>query len=262
MPLNWMDLTRVSFNALLLMERVQLSWFPGWLPEKALGLALRANPAVAWFMSHKCPEIKDWVERVAVQGKDPALCTADEIRRAEVEVLAAMEDLVVYALDPDAYDAQPFLGWDSKELLDMLDFKGKTVVDVGSGTGRLALTVAPLAQAVLAVEPVANLRSFIKNKAHSLGLDNVFTVDGLITDIPFPPQFADVVLVGHVFGDALEEELLELERVTRPGGMIFLCPGNNDQDNDIHRFLLAHGFSWSRFEEPGDGMKRKYWKDV
>jgi hypothetical protein len=44
MPVNWMDVTSLSFNNLLLLERVQLSWFPGWLPEPELAIALRANP--------------------------------------------------------------------------------------------------------------------------------------------------------------------------------------------------------------------------
>jgi hypothetical protein len=25
---------------------------------------------------------------------------------------------------------------------------------------------------------------------------------------------------------------------------------------------VDQGFAWSRFEEPGDGIKRKYWKTV
>jgi hypothetical protein len=51
-----------------------------------------------------------------------------------------------------------------------------------------------------------------------------------------------------------------MARVTKPGGMVILCPGNNDRDNEAHDFLTSRGFAWSRFEEPGDGMKRKYWK--
>ena len=49
-------------------------------------------------------------------------------------------------------------------------------------------------------------------------------------------------------------------RVTKKNGMIILCPGNNDEDNDIHKYLISKGFSWSVFEEPTDGNKRKYWK--
>lgn len=173
-----------------------------------------------------------------------------------------MTGLIVYAVNPSVYDAQPFLNWDSNELLSLADFTGKTVIDVGAGTGRLTLLVAEKADVVFAVEPVTNLRNYLEQKAKSRSLKNVYAVDGLITDIPFPPHFADVTMGGHVFGDDLEDEYQELCRVTKSGGMIILCPGNNDLDNDRHEFLGSHGFEWSRFEEPRDGMKRKYWKVV
>jgi hypothetical protein len=67
-------------------------------------------------------------------------------------------------------------------------------------------------------------------------------------------------LGGHVFGDAPAAEYREPARVTRPGGMSIPCPGNTDQDNDTHRFLDAQGSQWALFAEPGDGMKRTYWK--
>lgn len=259
MPLNWMDVSSLSFNTLLLLERVQISWFPGWLPERELAIALRANPAVAWYLRHKCPEVAGWLDRV-LDAQPANQAEVNEVRPAELAVLRAIEDLVVYAVDPAVYDAQAFGGWDSRELASLDDFSGKIVVDVGAGTGRLTMVAAEKAHAVFAVEPVANLRYYLKGKARSSGLANVFPVDGLITDIPFPNDFADVAMGGHVFGGTPEAEYREMARVVRPGGMIILCPGNNDRDNDCHASLLAQGFRWSRFEEPGDGWKRKYWK--
>ena len=134
------------------------------------------------------------------------------------------------------------------------------VIDVGAGTGRLAFVAADVAQAVYAVEPVANLRYFMQEKAAQLKKHNVYTLDGLITKLPFHDGFADITMSGHVFGDDREAELAELMRVTRPAGMIILCPGNGDFDNPRHQYLVDNGFAWSRFEEPGDGIKRKYWK--
>lgn len=87
-------------------------------------------------------------------------------------------------------------------------------------------------------------------------------MDGLITDLPFPDDFIDIVMGGHVFGDHPEDEYAEMVRVAKPGGMVILCPGNNDKDQGWHKFLVDQGFEWSRFEEPGDGIKRKYWKVV
>ena len=67
---------------------------------------------------------------------------------------------------------------------------------------------------------------------------------------------------GHVFGDNPVSELVELERVTTSGGIVILCPGNSDVDNQAHSLLIDHNYSWSRFEEPQDGWKRKYWKTI
>ncbi len=128
-------------------------------------------------------------------------------------------------------------------------------------TGRQTFIAAGAgAHAVFAVEPVENLRIFIREKARAEGRTNVHPVSGLVTDLPFPDAFLDVVMGGHVFGDDPDEELAELTRVAKPDGMVILCPGNNDVDDERHEFLTAHGFAFGRFEEPGDGMKRKYWR--
>ena len=258
MPLDWLDMTDVPFTALVLLERVQMSWFPGWLPEPELAIALHANPVVAWTLRHKCPEIGDWLDGVMAQTR-PA---APKVRAAEEMVLRSLTDLIVYALDPAVYDAQPFLGWDSRELTELTPFADKRVLDIGSGTGRLALLAAGEGATVYCVEPVANLRHYIRQKARARDLASVYVVDGLLTAIPFENAFADVTMGGHVFGDDPPVEIAELERVTRPGGMVILCPGNNDCDNECHRALLAAGYAWSRFEEPRDGWKRKYWRTM
>jgi SAM-dependent methyltransferase len=259
---NWIDTSDLSFNCLLLLERVQLSWFPGWLPEDELALALAANPTVAWFMRHKCPPNAAWLDGLP----EPPPGAADDpqaVYAAEQKVLQSINDLLVYALDPALYDAQPFLGWDSDELRSLVDFRGQIVLDIGSGTGRLAFVAAEAgAKAVYAVEPVGNLRLYLKEKAARLGLDNVYPVDGLLTTIPFHDGFAGVTMGGHVYGDFPEAEIAELERVTRPGGMVILCPGTNDQEDPNHQILVDHGYQWGRFLEPEDGWKRKYWKKL
>ena len=261
MSLNWIDVQHLSFNNLLLLEREQLSWFPGWLNEGELGLALLANPVVGWYMRHKCPEIEKWVEGVMQRARANTPVSAERARQAELHVLGQINDLLVYAVDPSIYDAQPFLAWDSEELRGLADWQGKLVVDIGAGTGRLAFVAAEAgAWVVFAVEPVANLRAYIRKKAVEKGLRNVFPVDGLITRLPFPDDFVDITMGGHVFGDMPQAEYDEMMRVTKPGGRIILCPATNASEGAAHDFLLAQGFEWAWFEEPGDGPKRKYWK--
>jgi SAM-dependent methyltransferase len=261
MPLNWTDMSCFSFNSLLLLDRCQLDWLPNWrLPEADLGTALLANPAVTWYLTHKAPEISPWLEGVLTQGDSGA--NAEAVRAAEVRVMTAMQDIIIYVTDPAIYAAQPFLDWEPSELTGLLDFHGKMVVDVGSGTGRQAFAVASAVAWVYAVEPVANLRDYLRAEADRRGLRSFYVVDGLITRLPFPDSTADVTMGGHVFGDEPEAEISEMERVTRRGGWVILCPGNNDVDDERHAFLIKRGYSWSRFEEPRDGMKRKYWKRI
>lgn len=259
---QWMDVSDLSFNNLLLLEQVQLSWLPGWLPEREFQIALKAKPVVEWYIRRKCPQLNEWLDRLMASSAKDKPYSDSEIRESELKILSSMMDFMVYALDPSVYDAQPFLNWDSTELLALADFSGKTVIDVGTGTGRLALTVADAARFVFAIEPVASLRTYLKEKTRAQQIGNVYVSDGLITDIPFPNQFADITMGGHVFGTDLNEEYNEMMRVTKWGGMIILCPGNNDMDNEAHQFLVSHGFEWSRFNEPQDGVKRKYWKTV
>jgi SAM-dependent methyltransferase len=261
MTLQWIDIQPLSFNTLLLLEREQLSWFPGWLNEGELGLALLANPVVAWYLRHKCPEIEKWLEGVMKQARNQTPVSAERARQAELHVLGQINDLLVYAVDPSIYDAQPFLAWDSQELRSLADWQEKLVVDIGSGTGRLAFVAAEAgARAVFAVEPVANLRSYIRQKAADQGLTNVFPVDGLITRLPFPDDFIDITMGGHVFGGTPQAEYDEMMRITKPGGQVILCPGTSKTEGPAHDFLMAQGFEWAWFEEPGDGQKRKYWK--
>lgn len=254
MALNWIDVTQLSFNSLLLLERVQLSWFPGWLPEEDLAIALQANPAVEWFMRHKCPDLNAWLDKVVRISPEKAVCP-EEARQAELAVLGTIEDLLVYAIDPSIYDALKFNQWDSSELTSLVDFTGKTVIDVGAGPGRLTLVAAEKAAAVFAVEPVANLRRYLKEKAHKNGLQNVYCVDGIITDIPFPEGFADVTMNGHVFGDLPEEELNEMMRVTKPGGMVIMMGTGKEN----RQFLLSKGFQLATYEEPEVGTMGKFW---
>jgi SAM-dependent methyltransferase len=262
MSLDWIDVNNLSFNTLLLLERVQLSWFPGWLPENEMAIALQANPTVEWYLRHKCPEIIPWIDQILTSLKSVPAADPEHIRRAETKVLECINDLVVYAVDPSIYDAQPFLGWDSNELRKLTDFSGKLVIDIGSGTGRLAFVAAEKAYAVYAIEPVSNLRRYIKQKAKAQNINNVFPVDGLITDLPFPDGFADITMGGHVFGDNPPAEYAEMRRVTKSGGMIILCPGSSHSETSSHDFLLSKGFHWSQFEEPMTAMVRKYWIQV
>ncbi|OAA31591.1 hypothetical protein AT15_05820 [Kosmotoga arenicorallina S304] len=259
MGLGWLDVKELNFNWLLMLEREHVLWISNDCKiEDALGTALAANPAMKWYFCNLVPERREFFENIT-EGKNPS---QKEARKAEIAVMEAINDWIVYIFKPERYDELEFLKWDDSELTSIVDFSGKRVLDIGAGTGRLTFVATRKARVVYALEPVTNLRRYLKEKALKLGVNNLYVCDSVLTDIPFENAFFDVTMGGHVFGDEPEKEYSEMLRVTKPGGQVVLFPGNNNKDNEIHEFLVSQNFSWKIFEEPGDGFKRAYWKRI
>ncbi|MCL2045807.1 MAG: class I SAM-dependent methyltransferase [Oscillospiraceae bacterium] len=268
---NWKeDIFKQPIETMFLLEEHQLKYLASGELREDLAIILKAHPSIEWYMRNKAPATNAWLDELMTKHQNVPIPSMDELREIEKAVIGSMEDWIIYATTPDDYHKQPFNRWEESELTELTDYSGKIVVDIGSGTGKQAFAVAPLCKTVFCVEPVHNLRKYLKEKARRENLaDKIFIVDGLLEDIPFPDGFADVVMGGHVFGDDPESEIAEMTRVAKTGGMIILCPGsadNADSESESHRVLLANGFEWSRFLEPGDvigsGWKRKYWKTV
>jgi SAM-dependent methyltransferase len=72
-----------------------------------------------------------------------------------------------------------------------------TVLDVGSGTGRFALALAPLARGVIAVEPNETMLGFLQRDATERGVTNIEYVNMAWEATPNDLK-ADLVLCCHV----------------------------------------------------------------
>ena len=259
MGLKWIDVTDISINWLLMLQKKHIDEIPIFCDFKeALGIVLNAHPYILWYFSNLSPKNKIFFEKLVIENNSKK--SAKEIRSAEIKVLESINDWLVYIYKPEIYENLSIGKWNDSELYAICDFTGKKVLDIGSGTGRLAFSAAKKARCVYAVEPVENLRRFLKNKACNMKLNEFYVIDGVLEEIPLEDDFTDVLLAGHVFGDCFEKEYNEMQRVTRKNGMMILFPGNNDINNPTHDFLIKKGFEWKRFEEPGDGKKRAYWK--
>ena len=248
---------------LFLLEPFQIEYFPGWVPEREFASVLRAYPAIDRFLRTSAPAIAAFLD--ATKARYPASADRSDLAQSEDTVIWTIADLVVYTKCPEAYDRLEFHNWDFAEVTNITPLEGRVVVDVGSGTGRVALEAAASASAVVAVEPVARLRQFIRDKAAQAERRNVRVVAGFGHDIPLPDDSADVVITSHALGWRLEDELAEFERVAAPAGYIIHCPGTAEiaAEEQQHRCLIkpAWNYRFARFRE-ADGWKRKYWKQL
>lgn len=242
MALNWVNVNEYDFNCLLLMEGFQLDYLcrDGASIHPDLGIALRKHPAVKWYIAHLLPEHAARLERLSAQAPD---VSPEALRQSECAVLSWMEDFVTYTTPEFMADKCPFIyGWHKERLFEVVDLDSKRVLDVGSGNGRLTFAAAERASEVYAVEPVATLRQFMRQKCLAENIRNVRVTDGLLTSLPYPDCTFDVVLSGHVAGDDYDAELTELERVCKPGGVILDIPGDQHHSVPFKPELLAHGY--------------------
>jgi ubiquinone/menaquinone biosynthesis C-methylase UbiE len=73
--------------------------------------------------------------------------------------------------------------------------RGKRVLDVGTGDGRLALGAAPYAHEVHGVDPDAGALRSARAKAREHGLENVHFRIGAAQELPYPDPAFDVVIL-------------------------------------------------------------------
>ena len=104
---------------------------------------------------------------------------------------------------------------------------GRTVVDVGAGTGKLTRLLVATGARVIAVEPVAEMRA---------KLAGIEALDGTAEQIPLPDATADVITVAQAFHWFDHDRALpELHRVLRPGGCLALFWNVRDLDDPLQR---------------------------
>ena len=262
--LGWMNPEDYSFDCMLRMERFQIRYIlgnPDEAGKKALAMALKANPKVAGLFMSKCPEMAETVKTLTAQAS--AELTPEEIRTAEVQVIGDYEDFVIYTtpnLMPEKCDF--IYGWHKERLFELCGLEGKTVLDVGSGTGRLAFAAAEKAAFVVASEPVDSLREYMRDEIARKGITNMRVCDGMCDSLPFPDNSFDVVMSGHVVGDRFRDEVNELTRITKPGGWLLDVPGDQQRETDRNEALIADGWEEMAYEGTFGRTTYRYRKQV
>jgi SAM-dependent methyltransferase len=118
------------------------------------------------------------------------------------------------------------------DLVDVLAarfaLEGKTVVDVGSGTGISTFKLARYAALVIGIEIEEAMVAIAREKASARGVENVGFQLGDAEHIPFGNDSLDAAFAMYLAGGDVRTVALEMERVVRPGGLVLradVAPG-------------------------------------
>ncbi|MCL7414726.1 MAG: methyltransferase domain-containing protein [ANME-2 cluster archaeon] len=114
---------------------------------------------------------------------------------------------------------------DLDTVVGLLDLKGdENVLDVATGTGYLAMALAPHVKWVIGIDITPRMLELAILAAREGGLDNIENLVGDVEHLPFcEPEF-DVVSARFSFHHfpAPLESLSEMARVLRPGGRLVI----------------------------------------
>ncbi|MCX9193156.1 hypothetical protein C3Y87_17425 [Carbonactinospora thermoautotrophica] len=179
-------------------------------------------------------------EQLRRQRLEPGSCA--DVFAAQLAVVSVYFWEIVYHKYPDVYEwfstAQdvPF-----DELFPVDVVRGRRVVDLGTGTGRVITHLAPHAARVWGVDPSRPMLDVARQKF--AGQPHVELLEGAFDGVPLPSGSTDVVV--SCFAYQVSEErgghrgLAEIRRLLRPGGVALLAV-MNDRTGE---FLRAQGLT-------------------
>ena len=108
---------------------------------------------------------------------------------------------------------------------------GRTVLDLGAGTGKLTRALVGTGARVIAVEPGDAMRATLEQV-----VPEAESLRGSAEQIPLADESVDAITAGQSFHWFRHDEALpELHRVLRPGGGVALIWNSRDRDRPLYR---------------------------
>ncbi len=151
------------------------------------------------------------------------------------------------------------------ELLPILDYikDGDKILDAGCGNGRILKLFSGKLIDYTGIDPSKKLIEFAKKLNPNQG---VFLTNQ-VEKLPFPDNHFDHILMiavlHHIPSRSLRQHaLLELKRVLKPGGMLFITNWNRWKLKFIFyiiKGLFVQGFDWGDFYLPWNNKTERYY---
>lgn len=112
-------------------------------------------------------------------------------------------------------------------LTDIIGYDPKQILDVGTGTGMIAINLAELGHGVTGIDLGEKMIDIGRKKALEKGLDITF-IPGDAENPPFPDDTYDCVICRHLLWTLPHPDVAirEWSRVCRPGGLIIAIDGH------------------------------------
>lgn len=189
----------------------------------------------------------------------------------------------IYRNNPQMYDLlisrEDYEGNLLNALQSIQNFNGKDIADIGAGTGRLSMLLAPFVRSALLTDDAQPMLDFAAQKLHAIGFHAFRTHVSDLSDIPADDASLDTVLAGWAlcgkalrgepWPDAVRGALGEMQRVLRPGGTIIIIESlgtgqeqpspPNPRFSEYFRLLENEGFekTWIRTDYRFDSIEEK-----
>jgi ArsR family transcriptional regulator len=201
------------------------------------GLAQRHREGSWVFLRPASPgdPLNDAVARLiaTAEAEDAGFGALAQADRERLETIRAAR-----AAEADAYFARHAEEWDSlramlvpaaqveRALVTALEGEAiGDLLDIGTGTGRIAQVLGPLAGSVTAIDKSPDMLRLARARLLHEGARQVALEQADFTALPFPAASFDTIVLHHVLHYAQHPEaaLTEAARVCRPGGRILIA---------------------------------------
>lgn len=119
------------------------------------------------------------------------------------------------------------------------DLRGKIALDIATGTGHVALRLAPSASSVVGLDLTRRMLELAREEAAKRSLTNITWVRGDVRSLPFPDRSFHAVTcrrAPHHFPD-IDGVLREMARVLGDGGVLVIDDRSVPDDDEIDRTM-------------------------